>query len=281
MAGSIANVAKRIKISRDSCGKEVLPWRGQQPEGTDMMETANGESQNFQNSSIDTPVQQQPTQTENERTFRQSEVNDIVGRAKHEAIERYKREASVASHTNFSQTQPPHVSGLTEDQYRKLASEEANRARDEWLLDQQRNAEEQNAQKTVNEFFTKVGAGEGGIEEFNKLVNDVGVDLRAISYHVQLANMVDNTRDVMIDLLNNPSKIGVLQNLIDIDLRAGRQPQLALKEMQRLSDGLKRNQTAEKFQPANEPLHQLRPSNAGTDNKGALTVADYKARYRC
>ena len=92
--------------------------------------------------------------------------------------------------------------------------------------------------------------------------------------------MVENTRDVMVELVNNPSKIGTIQNLIDIDLRAGRQPNLALAEMKRLSTALKANSKATQFRPPNDPLSQMQPSNAGTDNKGALTVSDYRRKYK-
>jgi hypothetical protein len=104
-----------------------------------MSDMVNGESQSFQNSTATAPVNT-PTQapssapSESERTFRQSEVNDLVGRAKSEAIERYKRDSSMASH-NTQQTQqqyqtppqqgyqqPPYQPqpGMTEDQVRRI-----------------------------------------------------------------------------------------------------------------------------------------------------------------
>lgn len=255
-----------------------------------MTEMVNGEAINFETSSSnEAPVSQPVNNTASERTFRQSEVNDIVGRAKHEAIERFKRESSVESRNSYqqpvnyqnnAQAFDPRFNGMSEQEFRRMAAEEAQRAREEWALDQQRTAEEQNAQRIANEFFTKVGTGDGGLQEFQKKVADAGVDLRAIPYHVQLANMVDNTRDVMNELIDNPMKIGEIQNLIDIDLRAGSQPKLALKAIQRISESIKQNQSASKYRPANEPLSQLRPSNAGTDRPGALSVADYKAKYR-
>jgi hypothetical protein len=104
--------------------------------------------------------------------------------------------------------------------------------------------------------------------------------LGAIPYHVQLANKVDNTREVMVELMKNPTKIGAIQNLIDIDLRAGRHPTLAMAEITRLSESIKANQKGAKYQSPNEPLSQLRPSNAGAGNNGPLSVADYKRKYR-
>jgi hypothetical protein len=264
-----------------------------------MTEMVHGEGQNsnFAPAPVNTPSSTPSAPAESERTFRQSEVNDLVGRAKSEAIERYKRETSMQSHSTHQvytppqQQQPyqppqqgyqppyqPQPPSMSQDEIRRLAAEEANRAREKWTEDSQRNAQEQQAQQIASEFFTKIEAGKANLQDFDKVMGDV--DLRTIPYHVQLANMVDNTAEVMYELAKNPSKIGAIQNLIDIDLRAGRQPKLALAEMKRLSESIKTNQQGSKFQSPNEPLSQLRPSNAGTGNQGALSVRDYKAKYR-
>jgi hypothetical protein len=265
-----------------------------------MTDMVNGEGQSFQNSTASAPVSTPSSApssapSDSERTFRQSEVNDLVGRAKSEAVERYKRDSSMASHAYQPPQQqqsyqapqqgytPPAYQpqpGMTEEQVRRITADEATRSRNEWIQDQRRNAEEQNAQRIASEFFTKVGAGEGGIKEFEKLVSESGVDLGAIPHHVQLANQVDNTREVMVELMKNPTKIGAIQNLIDIDMRAGRHPTLALAEIKRLSESLKTNQQGAKYQSPKDPLSQLRPSNAGAGNQGPLSVGDYKRKYR-
>ena len=263
----------------------------------------NGESQglsNFESAPVQTSSVPSPAPAETrERSFSQSEVNDLVGRSRHEAVERYKRETSMMSHQPTPQhqqqghipsyqpqyqppqpVQEPRYNGLSEQEARRIAAEEATRSRNEWHEENVRRSEEQNAQRIASEFFTKVGAGEGGVQAFDKMVNDAGVDLRAIPFHVQLANMVDNTREVMVELLKSPTKIGQLQGLIDIDLRAGRQPRLALAEIKKLSESIKSNSQAANFKSPNEPLSQMRPSNAGTGNQGALSVSDYKRKYR-
>jgi hypothetical protein len=257
-----------------------------------MTEMVNGEGQGSSNFA-GVPVTPSSTQSnapaEVERTFKQSEVNDLVGRARNEAVERYRRESSMASHQAPQtptqpvyqqpyqqpyQAPPPQSRTLSEDDYRRVAAEEAQRSRNEWIQESHRNAEEQNAQRIASEFFTKIDAGKGNLQDFDKVMADI--DLRSIPYHVQLANMVDNTAEVMYELAKNPSKIGAIQNLIDIDIRAGRQPKLALSEMKRLSDSIKTNQKAANFKSPNEPLSQMRPSNAGTGNQGERSVRDYR-----
>ncbi len=259
-----------------------------------MTEMVNGDGQGSSNfAGLPVTPSSTPSQAPaEERTFKQSDVNEIASRRASEAVERYKRETSMASHNyqppQQQQYQPPQQQqqyappppSISQDEIKRLAQEEFQRSRSEWEKDSQAKAQEQDAQRIASEFFTKVGAGEGGIQEFEKVIGDAGLDLRAIPYHVQLANMVENTKEVMIELAKNPSKIGAIQNLIDIDLRAGRQPRLALTEMKRLSESIKSNKQAANFRDAQAPLSQLRPSNAGTDNKGPLTVSDYKRKYR-
>lgn len=258
-----------------------------------MTEMVNGDQSATNFASVPVTTSPTPSQApvETERTFKQSEVNDLVGRAKSEAVDRYKRESSIASHnvSNQQQQQPyipqnmqqqyqPPAYSASQDEIRRLAAEEAHRLRNEWIQDANRSAQEQDAQRIASEFFTKLESGKGKLDDFDKVLADV--DLRSIPYHVQLANMVDNTAEVMYELAKNPSKIGAIQNLIDIDLRAGRQPKLAISEMKRLSQSIKDNEKAVNFKNPNEPLSQMRPSNAGTDNKGVLTASDYKRRYK-
>lgn len=256
-------------------------------EGNQMTEVSG--DQGLSNFAVE-PVTSSPVSTPTpveERTFRQSEVNDIASRRASEAVERFKRETSIASHqqpqTGYGTPayQPANVtqqpqSGISEDNVRRMAAEETQRLRNEWTLESQRNAQEQDAQRIASEFFTKIEAGKANLQDFDKVMADV--DLRSIPYHVQLANMVDNTAEVMYELAQNPSKIGAIQNLIDLDLRAGRQPKLALSEMKKLSQSIKDNGKAASFKSPNEPLSQLKPSNAGTDTRDA-TIKDYKSRY--
>lgn len=256
-------------------------------EGNRMDGMGQGESQNFNPGSAAPVVQSQPAHeapVEQERTFRQSEVNDIAARRASEAVDRYKRETSVASHQPQSYQRPetyqapqqPAQKVLSEDDAKRIASEETKRQRNEWIQESHRQRQEQEAQTIASEFFQKVGVGEGGLDSFHKKVAESGLDLRAIPYHVQLANKCENTKEIMDELLNNPTKIGLIQNLIDIDVRAGREPMLAFAEMKRMGAALKENAKGQHFKAPNEPLSQLRPSNSGADRVGANKAGDYK-----
>ena len=158
--------------------------------GIEMTEMVHGEGQNsnFAPAPVNTPSPTPNTPTDSERTFRQSEVNDLVGRAKHEAIERYKRETSMPSHTTHQVYQPPQQQqqpyqppqqqgyqqpqyqpqqpSMSQDEVRRMAAEEANRAREQWTQDSQRNAQEQQASQIASEFFTKIETGKANLPNF-------------------------------------------------------------------------------------------------------------------
>lgn len=250
--------------------------------------------QNFGTAAPVAPVASQ-TQSE-EKLLRQSEVNELIGRAKNEAVERYKRETHISSHEQPSTVQPqyaqpaqqssyippyqPQPRQLTEDDYRRIAAEEAKRSHDTAKQEARREADMEKAQRTVGEFLGKVDAGKSKYQDWDTVVKqDV---FQRIPTHVELATRMENTADVMYELFKNPMKIAQLQTLIDLDIKYGREPILALQEMQRLSDSIKRNDQASKFESPREPLDQLRPGNAGTDNAGARSVRDYKQnpKYR-
>src|ERR1700689_588470 len=109
------------------------------------METANGQAQGQDTSSPGLtssapPAQSQtaPVQSSDERVFRQSEVNDIVKKAKYGAVEDYKRVASeqpdyASRKYGESGTTPPQQPTQSqsmapdESTYRKIAAQEAQR----------------------------------------------------------------------------------------------------------------------------------------------------------
>lgn len=222
-------------------------------------------------------------QESGERTFKQSEVNDLVGRVKHEAVERYKRSQEVdrnryeepgyreqqeSARTAPTQPQRP----MDTDEIRRMAAEEFQRFMEKNQQEAFRRTQEQEAERIAAEFFTKFDAGKKKYDDFDKVTSDL--DLQAIPNVVRLANMVDNTADVMYELAKNPAKIANLQQLISIS------PKMAFSEMKRLAESIKTNEEAAEYRAPNAPLSQMRPSNTGTDNRGALTVSDYRKKYK-
>lgn len=254
------------------------------------METANGQAQSQDTSSTGLtssapPAQSQaaPVQSSDERVFRQSEVNDIVKKAKYGAVEDYKRVATEQpdyasrkygeSGNSFPQ-QPTQPQSIAPDEgtYRKIAAQEAQRLRDEWVQEARTKAEADSARGIVQTFWNKLAPGREKYQDFDKVTSDI--EYAQFPNVVQLlAQHAENAHDILYAFGNDRMKMSQLEYL------ASKSPRDAIVQVQRLSQSIKDNEAASKIRVPNEPLSKLRPSNLGTDN-GVMTVKDYRARYK-
>lgn len=241
-------------------------------------------SQTVTSSSTSQAAPEAPAPVSEERTFRQSEVNDIVKRAKHGAVEDFKRMSTERpdyvqqkyGETAHAQTNQNQLAGNnnapSEEGYRRIAAEEAQRLRDQWVKDAQTKSEAEYAQRTVQQFFNKVSSGREKYQDFDKVTGDI--ELARFPNVVQLlADHVDNSQDVFYELGKDRIKMSNLEQL------ALMSPKDAIVQAGRISQSIKDNESAAKMRTPNQPLDQLRPSNTGTDN-GAMSVKDYRAKYR-
>ena len=250
-----------------------------------MTEMAQGISQSPDTSnSIPTNSQGSNTPTSEpreERTFRQSEVTDIVKRERQEAVDRYRR-IQTEQPEYFAQKYGDNNRNVSNNEqnrdvnnvdfYRKIAAEEANRLRDQWVQDARTKHEEELTRITVNNFNQKMTAGREKYQDFDQVTGDI--EYAAFPNVVQLlANHVDNSGDVLYALGQDLTKMELLESL------AHRSPQAAIKQAQRLAKSLADNEAAKNVRIPNEPLSQLRPSNTGVDN-GAMSVKDYRKKYK-
>lgn len=252
-----------------------------------MTELAQGlsQSQDYSTSSqTPAPVQAAPApEPREERTFRQSEVTDIVKRERNEAVDRFQRlqreqpEYAAQKYgyaASAPSTQQPHsASGqFDENHYRKIASEEAQRLRDQWISDAQNKHQEELAQKTVQNFYSKVQQGREKYQDFDKVTGQI--EFAAFPNVVQLlADHLDNSADVMYELGKDLGKMEILESM------AIRSPKAAILQAQRLAESLKANEQAANVKHPREPLSQLRPSNTGMDG-GVLSVGDFRKKYK-
>lgn len=206
-------------------------------------------------------------QEANERLLSQSEVNDLVGKAKHAYYEKGKRDALEES-TRAQQPPPQNGGGsmggmpqLTEEQVRQMIADEA-----------QRQNQVAAAHGMLTNFANQMGTGKGKYSDFDETVANLG-DLRNISHVVQLATETGIAGDVMYELGRNPGKVASLTTLAYIN------PQLAKAEMKKLADSIKTNEQAKDVPSVDEPLSQVKPSTVGTDS-GSKTVRDLRKKYR-
>lgn len=217
-----------------------------------------------------------------ERVFKQSEVNDIVKKAKYGAVEDYRRQAtqrpeyveqkySEAAHTQPISTQPIQY-GMPEQQVRQLAAEEAQRLRNEWTQEQKSQTDAAAAQQTVQQFWNKISPGKDKYQDFDSVTGDIEY-ARFPNVVELLARYVDNSHDVLYELGKDRIKMANLEQL------AYMSPKDAIVQAQRMAKSIADNASAQNIKVPNEPLSQLRATNTGTDN-GVLSVKDYRARYK-
>jgi hypothetical protein len=252
-----------------------------------MTEQAQGMSQSQDTTSAipaSTPAPTQGTSTpespaRDERTFRQSEVTDIVRRERQEAVDRYQRlqreqPQYAAQKYGESVSQQPAQPGnsFDESHYRKIAAEEAQRLRDNWIRDAEERHQNEEAQNTVQQFWNKVAAGKEKYQDFDKVTGDI--QYASFPNVVRLlAGYIDNSGDVLYELGKDRIKMANLESL------ALMSPKDAIVQAQRLAQSLKDNESAGKVRLPNEPLSQMKPSISGMDS-GALSVGDYRKKYR-
>jgi len=130
-----------------------------------------------------TPVE--TAQQTQERLFKQAELNEIVGRAKHDAVESYKRQQQQQA-PQAPQYQAPqsNFKALSEDDVKRLTGEELNRYREEWTRESQERANAQAAERIVSSYKEKISAGKDKYEDFEAVTNNV--DMRYYPNVVQL-----------------------------------------------------------------------------------------------
>lgn len=253
------------------------------------MESSNGMSQGqdtnsspgLTSSTATAPVQTSHESSE-ERSFRQSEVNEIVKRAKYGAVEDYRRLQTEQpdyarqkygdSNQQSNQANQRQDSGFSEDHYRKIAAEEAQRLRDEWIGEARNKTEAENAQRIVQNFYQKISPGKDKYEDFEKVIGDIEYARFPNVVHI-LADHVENAEDILYEFGNDRIKMSNLEEL------ALRSPKDAIAYAKRLSQSMKDNADTKNLKIPNAPLSQMRPSNTGTDN-GVMSVKDYRAKYR-
>jgi len=220
------------------------------------------------------PVESTPT----ERTFRQSEVNDLIKRVKHEESQKRERlynEQPQYAEQKYGQRDHNYEQqrALPESDIRRLAAEEAQRLRDQWIQDAQSKSEQDNANRIVKNFWDKISTGKDKYEDFEKVTGDIEYS-RFPNVVQLLAEHLDNSADVLYELGKDRLKMAQLEQLSYMS------PKDAIVQAKRLADSIKDNEAATRLRTPNSPLSQQRPSNVGTEAGSVMSMRDLKAKYR-
>lgn len=213
--------------------------------------------------------------------FNKVQVQDVVNREKQKAFERGKKEALMELQQQQQAIQPaeeippqaqqsaPQTMGgmqqLSQADIARMIAEQAPQALNQHVQKMQHD-------HMVGTFSQKMEAAElkyPGLEaELNALNYD---DPRLVNF-IKLANQLDNTGDIMKEVLDNTAKLETLMN------QAYNQPHLAMKALKSLSESIKTNESAlAENNQARDPLSPLKPSTGvGMADSQNLSVKDLR-----
>lgn len=200
-----------------------------------------------------------------EKTLRQSEVNDLAGRIRSEAYEKGKQQAmqEYSKQQESGNAEQVAQGSLSEAQVKTMIQEQA-------VQFQEQQSQKMMAEKIVGEFVDKMKQGPSKYEDFEEVVQ--GISLKDNPDLVQLANSVPNTEDVMYEIANFPNKFANIKMLLQSA------PELAMKEIRNLSNSIVKNSEAkDQYSSAKEPLSKLKPS-AGTVDSGNLSISELRGQ---
>lgn len=214
-------------------------------------------------------------------------VSKIVERERLKAYEKGKQEALMELQQGQQQEQPPvqqeapiaqpiqraqqglggmpsqNPAGMSQEAIEQLIMQKAPEA-----LMQQFN---EHKQKTmVNAFVDKMQAAEQRYPGLEEKLNKLNYQDPAMHSLIEMANNLENTGDVINELVSNPSKmIQVLSGIRE-------QPYLGQETLMSLSNSIKQNQeAAAENSQAREPMSKLKPSiSAGLADSTQLSIND-------
>ena len=204
-------------------------------------------------------------------------VSKIVARERAKAYEKGKQEARMEQEQQQQQPAPqapqaaPQTFGgmqqapqMNPEDIQKLIAEHVPQ-----YLQQQ--AHEYQQKQFADGFIAKMQAAEKQFPGLEQKLNDIDFTSPSTLKLVQMANNMDNTGEIMNELIENPEKMGTLLNLIN------EQPRLAQQRLASLSNSIGVNRKAqEEEKSAEQPIGQLKSSvNAGVDDHN-LSVKDLK-----
>jgi hypothetical protein len=208
-----------------------------------------------------------------EKMLRQSEVNEIIGKVKHEAYSKGLAERPAPVYSAPVQQQPQYAAQpgmnaagiaptISEEHLRKLIAEE--NAKSEYA---------KNYERLVGSFIGKLEQGKNKYEDFEQVVAPLELPKMPVIW--QAAETFDNPAAIVYALGKKPGKLAQLLNL-------AHSPELVRREMKELSESLQQNESAKEEKAPNAPISRPKPSNVGMGNGDASTLSaqDWKKILR-
>ena len=130
--------------------------------------------------------------------------------------------------------------------------------------------EQYKQQNMVDTFVSKMQAAEQHYPGLEEKLNKLNYNDPRMHKLIEMSNGLENTGDIMHELVANPHKMSVvLSDITD-------QPYLAQQQLMSLSNSIKQNQQAKAEEAkANDPMSSLKPSiNTGMADNSNLSIKD-------
>jgi hypothetical protein len=198
-----------------------------------------------------------------ERSFTSSQVKKVVEREKSKAFERGKREAlmdlenqQAAPQTNNAQPQASNPQNMGMGGMPALTAADVDRM----IAEKAPQALQQHVQKyqqdqMINTFVSKMQQAEQKYPGLEAELNNLNYSDPRIHSFIAMTNSMENTGEIMKEVLDNPQKMESLLNM------AHNQPYQAQKALKSLSDSIKTNETAKAEEAqARDPMSQVKSS---------------------
>lgn len=230
------------------------------------------------------PVEDAQGESQND-TLPKSLVSKIVERERLKAFEKGKQEALMELQQNQSPSenttpQQAPIAAPVERQQQGLGGMAAPMSQEaiERLIMQKapealmQQFNEHKQKTMVDAFVNKMQAAEQKYPGLENRLNKLNYNDPAMHSLIEMSNNLENTGDVINELVSNPSKM--MQVLAGIR----EQPYLGQETLNSLSNSIKTNQAAEaENSQAREPMSQLKPSiSAGMADSTNLSVKDLR-----
>jgi hypothetical protein len=206
-----------------------------------------------------------PEAEEPKKSFTSDVVKKVVEREKAKAFERGKREALMelqqqAPSAPEQQAAPQQQLGgmpqMSQADIERMIAEKAP-------LALQQHVQKLQQDQMVNTFVQKMQAAEQQHPGLEQELNNLNYNDPRMHSFIAMANQMENTGDIMKEVLDNPSKMESLLNM------AYNQPYQAQKALKSLSDSIKTNLTAKAEEvSARDPMSQIKSSTtSGSSEK--------------
>lgn len=196
------------------------------------------------------------------KSFTSDVVKKVVEREKAKAFERGKREALMELQNQEGVVPqgdaPPQQAGqsvglggmkqLSEADIEKMIAERAPQAL-------QNHVQKLQQEQMVNTFVQKMQLAEQEHPGLEQELNNLNYNDPRMHSFIAMANQMENTGDIMKEVLDNPTKMEALLNM------AHNQPYQAQKALKSLSDSIKTNKLGKAEEvKARDPMSQIKSS---------------------